>query len=345
MALVPLSEKWPERPFAIAPAHELRHDRPLGLTRFGQRLVLFRDAEGVARAAHAACPHRGADLSLGRVVNGQLACGYHGFQFDSAGECQLVPCQSADAPISKALRLRTLAVHEEHGFLWMTPSGAAWDGAIPWLDTMPERSGQTAYTSTVWRARLSRSVEAMLDFHHVAFAHRRYLAAYRDIQEYEAHVEGEHVLTRGVAAHERHPTRRFEGELSVAFPASVYVGLGGKVHGAVVLCPIDAERTWIGVRYLQTYVSLPLIGRLLTELTLWSEMRFIQPDDQRISESIEPRSSEPHTNHLVAADRGTAEWHRLRRRVLQGSAETTPHEQAHARQQGPTAQAHAVGAG
>ena len=69
------------------------------------------------------------------------------------------------------------------------------------------------------------------------------------------------------------------------------------------------------------------------------------PDDQRISESIEPRSSEPHTNHLVAADRGTAEWHRLRRRVLQGSAETASHEQAHARQQGPTAQAHAVGVG
>ena len=45
---------------------------------FGQAWVLFRDAEGRPACVRDECAHRACPLSLGRVVEGQLECPYHG---------------------------------------------------------------------------------------------------------------------------------------------------------------------------------------------------------------------------------------------------------------------------
>ncbi|HLT39256.1 MAG TPA: Rieske 2Fe-2S domain-containing protein, partial [Enhygromyxa sp.] len=83
----------PECWYAIAEARAVRGDRPLGLERLGRRLVLWRDAAGEVACLPAACPHRGADLSLGRVRAGEIECRYHGFRFASSGACTAVPCE------------------------------------------------------------------------------------------------------------------------------------------------------------------------------------------------------------------------------------------------------------
>ena len=41
------------------------------------------------------CPHRGADLSYGRLEDGGLRCLYHGWLFDVAGRCLEQPGEPA----------------------------------------------------------------------------------------------------------------------------------------------------------------------------------------------------------------------------------------------------------
>ena len=52
--------------------------RPLGRTICNERMVFFRGPEGKVAAVEDFCPHRGAPLSLGKVCDGKLVCGYHG---------------------------------------------------------------------------------------------------------------------------------------------------------------------------------------------------------------------------------------------------------------------------
>ena len=33
------------------------------------------------------CPHLGADLSVGQIVDGRLRCAYHHWSFDGSGAC------------------------------------------------------------------------------------------------------------------------------------------------------------------------------------------------------------------------------------------------------------------
>ena len=93
-------------------------NKPVSIKRLGMDLVLWRDKNGNARCAPAACPHRGANLGLGKVVDGELQCKYHGFCFNSKGRCTKTPCEGKDAVIPNSLNLEILSVQEKNGFVW-----------------------------------------------------------------------------------------------------------------------------------------------------------------------------------------------------------------------------------
>jgi phenylpropionate dioxygenase-like ring-hydroxylating dioxygenase large terminal subunit len=59
---------------------------------FGRELVLFRTESGEAKLLDAYCPHLGAHLGHGGHVAGEnIACPFHGWQFNGEGECREVP--------------------------------------------------------------------------------------------------------------------------------------------------------------------------------------------------------------------------------------------------------------
>jgi phthalate 4,5-dioxygenase oxygenase subunit len=60
---------------------------PLPVRLLGEDLVLFRDDHGRPGLLDIHCPHRGADLSYGRLEDGGLRCIYHGWLFDIHGSC------------------------------------------------------------------------------------------------------------------------------------------------------------------------------------------------------------------------------------------------------------------
>lgn len=51
------------------------------------RVIVFRNADGEPRVLSAYCPHMGANLESGDVVDGNIRCGFHHWQFDAEGRC------------------------------------------------------------------------------------------------------------------------------------------------------------------------------------------------------------------------------------------------------------------
>src|SRR5262249_47662862 len=77
--------------FPIALASELSTGAVVGRDFLGTRVILYRDATGNALVQSAYCPHLGADLSVGQVVDGQIRCAYHHWRFDCHGRCVDIP--------------------------------------------------------------------------------------------------------------------------------------------------------------------------------------------------------------------------------------------------------------
>ena len=93
-----LREYW----YPCVESEGLRHNELRPVKMLGDNLVVFRDADGRARALEDRCPHRGAMLSLGQVgiyEPGTITCRYHGMTFDGEGRCVAV---LADGPQSPA---------------------------------------------------------------------------------------------------------------------------------------------------------------------------------------------------------------------------------------------------
>ncbi len=287
---------------------------PVGVTRLGQRLVLWRGGDGQVVAQPARCPHRGADLARGRIVEGTLECPYHGFRFSTRGACVRVPCEGQRRPIRQGLELPATPVREEHGLLWL------WWGEpraelppVPWFSELPAdwRAGSTRTLD--WQVPFVQAMESTLDIHHLPFAHRRVAWWAGELLEpYEARVEGPLIRTRGVLRKDDGKPYSGSGgwalELSVLFPHLMLGRFGEHTRVVAAVCPVDERNTWLVFRY---HVDTPVVGRLLAWATASLEVAMVQPEDHALLLGSRPSTPTLEDHKLVRADAGIALWHKL----------------------------------
>ena len=102
----------------FSPSRAVR-DRPVSRDLFGRRLVAFRSGGKIA-VIGGRCWHLGADLGGGELIDGCVACPFHGWRFDAAGRCVLIPAQREIPPTA---RQATYAAVERGGLIWAFPAG------------------------------------------------------------------------------------------------------------------------------------------------------------------------------------------------------------------------------
>jgi len=96
-------------------------DKPLGRKICNESMVFFRGLENAVSAVEDFCPHRGAPLSLGRVCNGQLVCGYHGLTMGCDGHTVSMPGHN----VRGFEPVKSFPVLERYGFVWVWPGDAS----------------------------------------------------------------------------------------------------------------------------------------------------------------------------------------------------------------------------
>ena len=152
---------------------------PVAVTLLAQAVVLWRGQGGAVHAWADQCPHRGARFSLGKVVDGKLECGYHGWQFAASGQCVHVPALPSFLPPATHCARRFQA-QEAYGLVWVctggtgsgTPSAlpaftAESEGALHKLNCGPYDVATSA----------PRVVENFLDMAHFGFIHEGWLGS------------------------------------------------------------------------------------------------------------------------------------------------------------------------
>ena len=143
--------------------------RPVSLS--GLPLVTFRDSAGQSVALLDRCSHRNAPLSAGRVVQGNIQCHYHGWQFDGAGACKAVPglCGEPDHP---ARRVPSFACRESQGWVWVYSEPDVEPGFGPYEIPCADQTGYlTIREHLEMPGPLHAVAENALDVPHTAFVH------------------------------------------------------------------------------------------------------------------------------------------------------------------------------
>lgn len=154
----------------------------------GEDVVLWR-GEGKACVWQDLCIHRGARLSLGRTKNCRLVCPYHGWNYDTEGQCTGFPAHPGQKPPPRA-SARVYDVREKYGFIWASPGRPEHD--VPpfpeWEDATFRKIFCGPFT---YRAAAPRAVENFLDVAHFPFVHANSLGDenHTEIGDYEAYID------------------------------------------------------------------------------------------------------------------------------------------------------------
>lgn len=105
--------------FPVGVAGELTEKNPTQLVRIlGETLVLFHDRKGRVGLLDDRCAHRGASLCYGRVEERGIACPYHGWLYNTKGDCLETPAESADSKFHLTVKQRAYPVQKLVGLYW-----------------------------------------------------------------------------------------------------------------------------------------------------------------------------------------------------------------------------------
>lgn len=176
-----LKEYW----YIAAEGRELKR-RPLSVELYGNKLVLFRSADGRTAALEDRCAHRNTELSRGHVESNCIECPYHGWQYDLDGRCVHVPSLGDGARIPRH-SVRSFPVREQGGFLWVY-LGEKQPTSDPFHFPHSLESG---WTSFCMKTRFTASVEAclenFLDCPHTVYVHKGWFRTH-DTRKLQARV-------------------------------------------------------------------------------------------------------------------------------------------------------------
>jgi phenylpropionate dioxygenase-like ring-hydroxylating dioxygenase large terminal subunit len=104
--------------YAAAKSIDLKN-KPLASKLLDEPIVLFRDSSGQAVALVDRCPHRNVKLSKGKVIDGNVQCPYHGWEFNNQGKCVNIPSLLQDEKIPPSACSSTYPIIEQQDIIWV----------------------------------------------------------------------------------------------------------------------------------------------------------------------------------------------------------------------------------
>ena len=110
---------------------------PVRVRLLGDDLVAFRDTRGVVGLIDPYCPHRGANLYWGRNEECGIRCVYHGWKFDTTGQCVDLPNTPEGETYREKVQIRAYPTWEKAGIIWAYLGPADKEPpkpGHPWLD-------------------------------------------------------------------------------------------------------------------------------------------------------------------------------------------------------------------
>jgi phenylpropionate dioxygenase-like ring-hydroxylating dioxygenase large terminal subunit len=155
--------------YAAMPLADLQ-EGPKPFTLLGENIVLFLDAAGEPVALEDRCCHRTAKLSKGWCRDGNIVCGYHGWEYDRTGKLINIPQFPFEQEIPDA-KAKAYHSKSQYGYVWV-----ALDEPLKPIPEIPE-DNDPKYRRVFqfyerWNCAALRMMENSFDNAHFAFVHR-----------------------------------------------------------------------------------------------------------------------------------------------------------------------------
>jgi len=229
---------------------------PLRVLLLGEQLIAFRDTNGKVGLLQNNCPHRGASLFFGRNEEAGLRCVYHGWKFDTEGNCIDMPNEPAESDFKSKVRAVAYPTQERGGIVWAYLGPRKTPPPLPDLEGNMQPDSHLSARATQLPCNWLQILEGDIDTTHVGFLHYGGLNADEQIpgsfSEYQLRVKTAHfevIDTEGGAAYgAQRPATDDQAYWRIAqwcFPFYTFTppGVLGTKKGGNARVPMDDHHT------------------------------------------------------------------------------------------------------
>lgn len=185
--VLPLHQNW----WPVALVNTLDEHAPNAERLLNKDLVLWFDGEDWT-CMDDMCAHRFAPLSEGRVFQSSnddtnnrrcLSCSYHGWEFDSQGQCTKIPQALDPTKAAKSARVASYPVQIGAGIVWIWPD----ESSSPFAETVPLpispmlQQWEKEYPQSAYQREIPYGYELLaenvIDMSHLPFSHHEVLSS------------------------------------------------------------------------------------------------------------------------------------------------------------------------
>ena len=162
--------------YVAAAGSQVKAGKTLAKTILGQPVLLGRDKNGMVFALRDFCPHRGIPLRYGKFDGETIECCYHGWCFNTGGQCTKIPALLPDdkTDVSR-IKTGSYPCHEVDGNIWvfMPPPKTKIPETLPEVPAAPValRGGYFHVDSIIFPCNVDHAVIGLMDPSHGPFVH------------------------------------------------------------------------------------------------------------------------------------------------------------------------------
>ena len=311
----------PNHWYPILESHRLSN-RPMCIERFGEQLAIWRDKTGKPNAFDNHCPHRRAPLSLGSVQGEELVCAYHGWRFNSHGECVAKPLEEPDAIRNERHAVKSYPTEDRAGYIWMFYGDRS---KLTPLRVPPELEDDSWYpfkTEYVWDTNWLNVLDNVLDPLHAIYLHsgavtQRRRAKFKNFRITNDNEQGFRLGKMGYLPDGS--IGPVEGEVEFVFPNIVRLDIAdGSQTGIyrVIIMPTPHNANRVGAFYVRARKAT---GWARLKWRLWwlmhgRSVHNVAAQDRDVMVGLGPIEEARAKENLALSDTGVV---RLRRRLNQ----------------------------
>lgn len=144
---------------------------PVRLMLLGERLIAFRDSAGQVGVMDHRCPHRCASLFLGRNEEGGIRCLYHGWKFDTSGQCVDMPSVPPQQDFKHKVKAKAYRTLERAGLVWVYMGSRAEAPPLPALQILDAPDGEINVSMVQRDCNYLQAIEGEIDTAHFGYLH------------------------------------------------------------------------------------------------------------------------------------------------------------------------------
>ena len=159
----------------IAGSAQLNEENPTREVRLlGEDLVLFRSTVGELGQIEPSCPHRKANMSYGVPEPEGIRCAYHGWLYDTAGNCIDQPSEPAGSRFKDKVHLTAYPTVEQGGVIWTYMGPTELQPPPPLFAWTQVADTHRHVTKVIQECNWLQALEGGIDTSHAQILHRNF---------------------------------------------------------------------------------------------------------------------------------------------------------------------------